>query len=569
MGAIIDLEAERRKMLLDLERAAKGEMEPRPIKKTVYFHEIKQVGSEEDRVLRFVGSDETQDRDRDIIEVAGWELENYKKNPVFLWGHNYWSPPVGQALKVWKEDGRLVFDIKFATFEEYAFADIIYRLYKGGYLRAVSVGFIPKKWEQIIEGEGESRRVIGLRFTKQELLELSAVPVPSNPNALQVARAKGIDTALLEERLGTVKMYITRFDGGVEELDYRAEQNEVFRSFGDNQGRRFVVPAWVEEAVLNDSGRLVKGVVPPDVSRSTAPEDAEWSKPKLSDFTDESWDDLTDAQKRKIAGHYAWAKAMPPEKFGDLKLPHHRPGDGKVVWNGVRTAMGALLGARGGVDIPDGDRRKVYDHLASHYEQFDKEPPEFRDYSEVELKELFPEFYPKEPRRFVLRVDCDEECLAVLDESGNELGDVVLFDELKNWLFKAGAVLNRKNKERLQQAQALIQEVLDSAESDDDDDDKGVTSPADPEPETSAAAGPGDGTAPPAKQVQTDGNQGDETALVSSLMVLLEVSSEEELLHKLAQLKKPHQPGIDAQDIARLTADAVKAEIRRLQGKVD
>lgn len=124
---------------------------------------------------------------------------------------------------------------------------------------------------------------------------------------------------------------------------------------------------------------IKNGVVPNDVSRKKAPEDEPWEAPTLSDFTDKSWDDLTDAEKRRIAGHYAWAAAMPPEKFGDLKLPHHRPSDGAVVWRGVAAAMAALLGSRGGVDIPREDRRKVYNHLADHYDQFDREPPAFED----------------------------------------------------------------------------------------------------------------------------------------------------------------------------------------------
>jgi hypothetical protein len=40
--------------------------------------------------------------------------------------------------------------------------------------------------------------------------------------------------------------------------------------------------------------------------------------------------------------------------------------------------MGALRGARGGVDIPDSDRRPVYDHLSKHYAEFDREPPDFK-----------------------------------------------------------------------------------------------------------------------------------------------------------------------------------------------
>jgi hypothetical protein len=69
----------------------------------------------------------------------------------------------------------------------------------------------------------------------------------------------------------------------------------------------------------------------------------------------------------------------PPHEKGAYKLPHHEIVDGRlrVVWNGVRSAMQVLMGARGGVDIPDADRRGVYDHLAGHYEEFGKEPPPF------------------------------------------------------------------------------------------------------------------------------------------------------------------------------------------------
>jgi hypothetical protein len=72
---------------------------------------------------------------------------------------------------------------------------------------------------------------------------------------------------------------------------------------------------------------------------------------------------------------------MPAETFGGCKLPHHKPGKsgtGVAVWNGVKAAMGALMGARGGVDMPDADRKGVYNHLAKHYEEFGKEPPDFK-----------------------------------------------------------------------------------------------------------------------------------------------------------------------------------------------
>lgn len=113
------------------------------------------------------------------------------------------------------------------------------------------------------------------------------------------------------------------------------------------------------------------GVVPDDVSRETAPEDEPWEAPTLSDFTDQPWEELAESEKRRIAGHYAWSPDMPPERFTDLALPHHRPSDGKVVWRGVANAAARL----DQTDIPAEDKPKVQAHLGSHYRQFDKEPP--------------------------------------------------------------------------------------------------------------------------------------------------------------------------------------------------
>ena len=120
------------------------------------------------------------------------------------------------------------------------------------------------------------------------------------------------------------------------------------------------------------------GVVPQHRWKYGKEDSAQWSKPALKDFTDKTWDELTDDEKKSIAAHYAWAAEMPPKTFGDLKLPHHDPKNHDVIWNGVRAAMAALLGARGGVDIPESDKKKVYDHLAAHYKEFGKEPPEFK-----------------------------------------------------------------------------------------------------------------------------------------------------------------------------------------------
>lgn len=141
---------------------------------------VKQFGEEEERILRFIGSTETPDRDGDVISADGWELANYWKNPVFLWAHDYSIPPIGKAINVFVRDKQLIFDIEFAKTDR---AQEIYDLYKGGFLNATSVGFVGK--------EGKPTAT-GTHFTRQELLELSAVPVPSNPTALQQAKSKGL-----------------------------------------------------------------------------------------------------------------------------------------------------------------------------------------------------------------------------------------------------------------------------------------------------------------------------------------------------------------------------------------
>lgn len=155
--------------------------------------EVKAFGEPEDRTLRFIGSDETPDRDGDIISLNGWDLSNYEKNPVFLWAHDYSIPPVGKANRVYSESGKLMFDIEFPEKGIYPLADLVYNLYKGGFLNATSVGFIGReaipREDEAVKDLPEWRR--GVKFTAQELLELSAVPVPSNPSALQQAKSAG------------------------------------------------------------------------------------------------------------------------------------------------------------------------------------------------------------------------------------------------------------------------------------------------------------------------------------------------------------------------------------------
>lgn len=110
-----------------------------------------------------------------------------------------------------------------------------------------------------------------------------------------------------------------------------------------------------------------------------------------------SWDGPEERRKASVEDlriMCAWFDSQNPDVKSSYKLPHHKAeGQHSAVWNGVRAAMAALLGARGGTDIPSGDRRGVYNHLVKHYKQFDKEPPTLKSYSDEELEKMFPEYF--------------------------------------------------------------------------------------------------------------------------------------------------------------------------------
>jgi len=100
------------------------------------------------------------------------------------------------------------------------------------------------------------------------------------------------------------------------------------------------------------------------------------------------WDAGVEVKKAEVKDlkiMCTWYDEKDADNKGAYKLPHHKSGGGyPVVWNGVKAAMGALMGARGGVILPDSDRKGVYNHLAKHYKQFDKEVPEFKELDELD-----------------------------------------------------------------------------------------------------------------------------------------------------------------------------------------
>lgn len=132
-----------------------------------------------DGEFEVVATTEGVDRDGEVIQVKGWDFENYNKNPALLWGHDYKSLPIGAVTELRVEEGMV---IAKGVFARSSFAQEVRALYDDGFIKTVSVGFIPHERN-------------GNVITKAELLELSFVSVPANPDALD--RLKSFESKYL------------------------------------------------------------------------------------------------------------------------------------------------------------------------------------------------------------------------------------------------------------------------------------------------------------------------------------------------------------------------------------
>lgn len=136
--------------------------------------------------VSFVASSATPDRYGDTIDQTGWDTSAYEKNPVLLWAHDYSTPPVGKVGALDKTGDLTARSIEFTPSDMHAFGAQVGDMVRAGFLSTVSVGFLPKAWE---ERRDESGNFIGYHFKQAELLEISVVPVPANPTALVEGRA--------------------------------------------------------------------------------------------------------------------------------------------------------------------------------------------------------------------------------------------------------------------------------------------------------------------------------------------------------------------------------------------
>lgn len=196
------------------------------------------------RIVEFTISTATVDRQSDTIDVTGWDLANYSQNPVVLFAHDQWNPPIAQALATWIETNALKSRAQFVEREISPFAYMIFQLYVGRYMRATSVGFRP------LEYSFAEDRKWGINFIRQELLEYSCVPVPANADALADAKAHGVELAPMK---GWAERWLDESRKSIAPADLKARSTmERLRSLADPDGRSLML--CMGDLVLPGSG---------------------------------------------------------------------------------------------------------------------------------------------------------------------------------------------------------------------------------------------------------------------------------------------------------------------------
>lgn len=170
----------------------------------------------EERTVTAVISTSAVDRDREVVLAKGAILDNFIKNPVVLFAHDFRDMPIGKALWIKKGRDKITAKIQFATVDQNPVAEQVYQLFKGGFLNAFSIGFDVKKSHvptpEEIKKKPELAEAIRI-YDEWELLEFSVVPVPANPEALSTA---------------VKTKEITLSDDIIKDLELEIEEDEIF-----------------------------------------------------------------------------------------------------------------------------------------------------------------------------------------------------------------------------------------------------------------------------------------------------------------------------------------------------
>jgi hypothetical protein len=167
---------------------------------------VPRVMDETAGLVKFIASDETLDCYQEIVRANGWQFTYFQKNAPFVDSHDYSTIKnlLGQVVDWQVENNQLVETVRYSqepgTLGEWAF-----KMVRDGFLKAVSVGFIPvsmvSKWDgnsadfvstiADLGLDGATAAKLSRVYLQQEQIELSQCVIGANPNALAKAYKAG------------------------------------------------------------------------------------------------------------------------------------------------------------------------------------------------------------------------------------------------------------------------------------------------------------------------------------------------------------------------------------------
>ena len=344
-------------------------------------------GADETKVFSAIASTPALDRYNEVLLPLGMEYKNFLENPVMLMIHDYSAVPVAKVLNITVDEKAVEFDFEFDSSED---GQKLQRLYEQGFMSAFSVGLYPKKYTSIdsetadqieLEVADGKKQEVDLSVYKTrpdyivnqwELLEISPVSVPANPEALIKREAEHIVRKSFDGKGAA--------GSGAAGMIFEKRLNDemsgllaTLKSFEDFEGAEVlsVVPIHSVEVQMDESWNASDALVNLSI-RSTS--DGSGDKGKMD------WGEFSKG--------FGWVDLDAADTLTGYKYAHHLYNEDKFVASmaGVRAAMADLLTD---TSVVGKDAEAIYAHLANHYEDAGEKAPEFsKDYSEDDLEEI-------------------------------------------------------------------------------------------------------------------------------------------------------------------------------------
>jgi len=454
-------------------------------------------------VIEHFISTETKDREGDIMRVDGMKIVG---KPVVLMAHGrgpMGSEPIAKPLSIGAETfkGRKGILAKTQFFPD----ELGRRLYakaKDGYAPNWSIGYSVQEAKDL----QENGRYMGRDVLKWQLFEYSMVGVPMNPDAhgpvsLPTKKEDGFEAVAFKI---------------MSESDQDAQETQGDKGEGEGKGARekaAASPASDTENKENkgDPDSEDKAAVPYKKT-PLAPEGEKWDGPGQ----------VKAATPKQLKTMCVWWDPEKPDLKTSYKGPHHKADEEfSCVWSGVKACAAAMMGARGGMKVPQEDMPKMMAHIEKHYADFGKGDPPWKT---------------KKGMAFLVAVKCLE------DQRDQKLLADAFLPDLAEFFTKEAATKEASVEEKVSALETSLKTVLEKL-------DAIERLPGAPEPGNKAAGG--------AKENPPEVKQRPRLVFVN-----------DEPTEAQKQAAKQAQVDAVRSAVKEVLGERVQAELDRMRGKV-